>query len=48
VNGEAGAAWVAGGKPRVVFHFTIANGKIVAIDVLADPEVLGRIDLEIL
>jgi RNA polymerase sigma-70 factor (ECF subfamily) len=48
VNGEAGAAWVVRGKPRVVFRFTIAGEKVVAIDLLADPAVLGQIDLQIL
>jgi hypothetical protein len=32
----------------VVFAFTINRGKIVAIDLLADPERLNQLDLEIL
>ncbi len=48
VNGAAGLVWVAGGRPRVVFTFTTAGGKIVAIDLVADPDRLGRIDLEVL
>jgi RNA polymerase sigma-70 factor (ECF subfamily) len=43
-----GAGWAPGGQPRVVFGFPITDGKIVAIDILADPEHLGRLDLEIL
>jgi hypothetical protein len=31
-----------------VFNFTIAGGKIVAIDILADPGRLSRLDLTIL
>jgi len=45
VNGAVGAAWAPGGQPRVVFDFTITGGKIVAIDMLADPDRLGQIDL---
>lgn len=48
VNGVAGAAWAPGGRPRVVFAFTITGGKIVAIDLVADPARLGEIDLVIL
>jgi hypothetical protein len=48
VNGAAGAVWAPGGRPRVVFGFTITRGKIVAIDVLADPERLRQLDLAVL
>ena len=48
VNGVPGAVWAKGGQPRVVFNFTIADGKIVAIDLLADPELLGQLDWEAL
>jgi len=36
VNGAAGAVWAPGGRPRVVFAFTITGGKIVEIELLAD------------
>ena len=48
VNGAAGLVWAAGGQPRVVFEFTITRGKIVAIDLVADPERLRQLDLAIL
>jgi len=48
VNGAAGLVWVAGGEPRVVFTFTTAGAKIVAIDLIADPDHLRRLDLAIL
>ncbi len=32
VNGTVGAVWAPGGRPRVVFSFTITHGKIVEID----------------
>jgi hypothetical protein len=44
----AGAVWAPGGRPRVVFGFTIACKKIVGIELIADPERLGELDLVIL
>jgi len=34
--------------PSAVFDFRIAHGKIVAIEVVADPERLGQLQLEVL
>ncbi len=48
VNGAAGAVWAPGGKPRVVFGFTITDGRIVAIDLTSDPAYLRQLDLTIL
>jgi DNA-directed RNA polymerase specialized sigma24 family protein len=48
VNGVVGAVWAPRGRPRVVFGFTITRGKIVEIDILADPARLRRLDLAIL
>ena len=48
VDGAAGLVWAQGGRPRVVFGFTISDGKIVAIDMVADPQRLRRLDLAIL
>jgi RNA polymerase sigma factor (sigma-70 family) len=48
VDGAAGAVWAPGGRPRVVFGFTIRGGRIVAIDILADPGRLRRLDLTVL
>jgi RNA polymerase sigma-70 factor (ECF subfamily) len=48
VDGVAGAAWAPGGQPRAVFRFEVAGGRILAIDLLADPERLRRLDLELL
>ena len=48
VNGAVGAVWIQGGEPRVVFAFTITNGKIIAVDLMADPERLGQLDLVVL
>src|SRR5579875_2693177 len=48
VDGVAGAVWAPGGQPRVVFSFTVAGGKIVAIDLIADPVRVSQLDLAIL
>lgn len=45
VNGAAGLAWTYRGRPKVVFEFTVAGGKITAIDLIADPVRIGRMDL---
>jgi RNA polymerase sigma factor (sigma-70 family) len=48
IDGAAGAVWAQGGRPRVVFGFTIAGGKIVGIDMLAEPARLRRLDVALL
>jgi len=48
VNGAAGAVWAPGGRPRVVFGFTITRGRIIEIDLVADPERLRQLELAIL
>ena len=48
VNGSAGLVWAQRGEPRMVFGFTIGGGKIAAIDLLADPERIRRLDLVVL
>jgi len=48
VNGAAGAVWAPRGRPRVVFGFTVTRGKIVEIDILADPARLRQLDLAVL
>jgi RNA polymerase sigma factor (sigma-70 family) len=48
INGAAGVVVVAKDKPMFVMAFTVTGGKIVAIDVLADPERLRLLDLSVL
>jgi hypothetical protein len=48
INGTAGAVWAPGGKPAGAFRFTLASGRIVAIELIADPERLAQLDLTIL
>jgi len=45
IDGVAGLVWATGGRPRVVFSFTLSDGKITAIDLLGDPDVLGQLDV---
>ena len=42
----ASGVWAPGGTPRVVFRFTIDRGRIVAIDLIADPARVGSLHLE--
>jgi hypothetical protein len=37
--------WAQGGKPRVVFAFTITDGKVATIEMIADPERISQLDL---
>ena len=48
VNGTIGAITVVDGQPISVVGFTIAGGRIVAIDILADPDRVRDIDLSAL
>ncbi|MGH2657948.1 MAG: RNA polymerase subunit sigma-70, partial [Actinomycetota bacterium] len=48
VDGAPGLVWASGGRPRVVFDFTITNGKIVAIEMVADPQRIVRLEMSIL
>jgi RNA polymerase sigma factor (sigma-70 family) len=46
VDGLAGAAWMYRGEAKVIFDFTIVDDRIVAIDMLSDPDVLAGLVLE--
>jgi hypothetical protein len=45
VNGAAGVVVMMRERPVSIMGFTVSGGRIVAIDVLADPDRLGEIDL---
>jgi len=48
VNGiPGGVAWLPDGRPFAVLSVTVAGGRIVSIDVLADPDRLSRVDLDL-
>ena len=38
VGGEPGLVWAQDGVPRVAFVFKVARGKVVEIELVADPE----------
>ena len=47
VGDEPGAAWAVKGSVRVAFGFTITGaGRIAAIDLIADPDVLLGLEIE--
>jgi ketosteroid isomerase-like protein len=48
VNGVVGLVTLHDGEPYAVGGFTVRGGKIVAMDILADPERLRGLDLAIL
>ncbi len=48
INGAAGMVSLRGGRPFSVGSFIVKNGRIVEIDILADPERVRRLDLTIL
>jgi RNA polymerase sigma-70 factor, ECF subfamily len=45
VNGNAGVVVAPAGKPVAVVGFTVTDGRIAEIDVIADPEKLGGLSL---
>lgn len=48
IDGVPGAVWAPGGESRVAVLFTFAGDTIVAIDLVADPNRLARMDLALL
>jgi RNA polymerase sigma factor (sigma-70 family) len=48
VNGTAGMVITVHGRPYAVMGFTVADGKIIEIDAIADPERVGRIAAAVL
>ena len=48
VNGvPGGVAWAPDGSPFAVLALTVRGGRVVGIDVLADPERLAQLDLSV-
>ena len=48
IDGVPGLVWAPGGRPPVVFGFTVAGGRVVEIRLVADPETVGELDLVLL
>jgi RNA polymerase sigma factor (sigma-70 family) len=47
VNGAAGAVAIRDGEPYAIGAFTVSGGKIVEIDILAEPERMRALDLTV-
>jgi RNA polymerase sigma-70 factor (ECF subfamily) len=45
VNGAAGMLVLRDGRPRVLFAFTVTDGRIAAIDILMDPDRLAELSI---
>lgn len=45
VDGTVGAVWAPEGRPRAVFDFTIVEGRIVAVELIADPLRLAQLEV---
>ncbi|MGN6795745.1 MAG: hypothetical protein ACTHJW_25405 [Streptosporangiaceae bacterium] len=48
VSGAAGVVASVRGQPVALMGFTVSRGKVVGIDVIADPERLDGLDLAFL
>jgi RNA polymerase sigma factor (sigma-70 family) len=48
IDGRIGAAWASDGRPRVLFDFTLAQDRISAVEIIADPDRIERLDVELL
>jgi RNA polymerase sigma-70 factor (ECF subfamily) len=45
VNGAAGAVIFVGGRATAIMGFVVRDGRVAAIDVLADPARIAKLDL---
>jgi RNA polymerase sigma-70 factor (ECF subfamily) len=48
INGAAGTVSIRDGEPVSVAGFTVRGGRITEIDILADQDRLGRLDLTVI
>lgn len=48
VDGVPAAAWAPGGQPRALFRFTFDGDRIVAIDMVGDPETIDAVEVTLL
>jgi len=46
IDGQPGAVWAAGGRPRAAFVFTIARDAITGIEIVMDPARLDQLDIQ--
>jgi RNA polymerase sigma factor (sigma-70 family) len=47
IDGAPGLVWAPGGVPRVVFRFTFRDGRIAAINQIADPEEIAGLSVQL-
>lgn|GEM_PF-806242 len=48
VDGRPGAVWILRDRLRAVFDFRIARGRIVSVDLMADPEKMAQLEVVVL
>ena len=48
IDGAPGAVWAPEGRVRAAFEFTIVEGRIIAVEVLADPPHLAQLEITLL
>ncbi|HEV3213237.1 MAG TPA: sigma-70 family RNA polymerase sigma factor [Acidimicrobiales bacterium] len=48
LDGVAGLVWSQGGRPKVAFDFTVVAGRVAAIEMIGDEEVLQEMRIELL
>jgi RNA polymerase sigma factor (sigma-70 family) len=48
IDGQPGGVWAPGGVPRVAFAFTIQDGKVAEIELIADAARVAGLEVEIL
>jgi RNA polymerase sigma-70 factor (ECF subfamily) len=44
LGGVPVAVWMPGGRPRVIYRFTVRDDRIAAIDLIADPERVSQLE----
>jgi RNA polymerase sigma-70 factor (ECF subfamily) len=45
IDGELGAAWIQAGSTQVAFVFHVEAGLVREVELIADPDVLGTMDI---
>jgi RNA polymerase sigma-70 factor (ECF subfamily) len=48
LDGVPGLVWMHRGEIKVAFDFTVLDGRVVAIDLLGDPETIAGLEIELL
>jgi RNA polymerase sigma-70 factor (ECF subfamily) len=48
IDGLAGLVWAQRGVARVVFRFTVGDGKVTQVDLVSDPDTIEHLDLVLL